>query len=200
MGEEIPREDFKHQYMAAGAQAFTSEIILKAWKNSGIRPFNPHIFTDQDFAPSMATSTEAHVPLSYPIQPHELPALEDVTAEEVELRNSWCDSEDDSASGTATWLPNTKCQHIASVLAPISQPTQSSSSIMPPALLESNPDLASYFLSMENKVNQLESRVQNLELDAEAKNDKLEAAKAHCAMALSQIRALNKQLNVKKKS
>ncbi|KAI6116656.1 hypothetical protein EDD16DRAFT_1708315 [Pisolithus croceorrhizus] len=159
----------------------------------------------------MATSTEAHVPLSYPIQPHELPALEDVATEEVNfgsecsdteddnvehLSDNQSDSEDDGASGTATQLPNANCQHVTSTFTPIAQPIQPS--IMPPALLESNPDLIPYFLSMENKVSHLEYRVQNLESDVEAKNDELEAAKAHCAIALSQIRALNKRLNVKR--
>ncbi|KIO11371.1 hypothetical protein M404DRAFT_128111, partial [Pisolithus tinctorius Marx 270] len=52
-GEEITREDFIKQYMTAHTKAFTSKIILKAWKNSSIHPLNPHLFNDQDFAPSM---------------------------------------------------------------------------------------------------------------------------------------------------
>ncbi|KIK78561.1 hypothetical protein PAXRUDRAFT_78346, partial [Paxillus rubicundulus Ve08.2h10] len=50
-GEEIPRQDFINQYMGACNQAFTEETITKAWKNSRIRPLNPHIFSD--FTPSM---------------------------------------------------------------------------------------------------------------------------------------------------
>ncbi|KIO01314.1 hypothetical protein M404DRAFT_76263, partial [Pisolithus tinctorius Marx 270] len=41
-GEEIMREDFINQYMTACTKAFMSEIIFKAWKNSGIHPLNPH--------------------------------------------------------------------------------------------------------------------------------------------------------------
>ncbi|KIK16661.1 hypothetical protein PISMIDRAFT_38408, partial [Pisolithus microcarpus 441] len=41
-GGEIPRSEFINQYMAARAAVFTAETITKAWKNSGIRPLNPH--------------------------------------------------------------------------------------------------------------------------------------------------------------
>ena len=218
------RQDFINQYMAARAQVFTLEIILKAWKNSGIRPLNPHIFKDQDFEPSMATSTEAHAPSSYPIQPHELLDLDDITTdleddgshsersdtEDEDLRHS-SDSGSDSKNGTEsdcgaevgsskTVQPLTDHprghQSVASPLPSTPHPIRSTT--MPPAVLKLNPELALYFLSLEDKVSQLTSRVQSLESNAEAKTGELEAAKAHCALALGQIGALNKRLNKKK--
>ncbi|KAI9512331.1 hypothetical protein F5148DRAFT_1279862 [Russula earlei] len=45
-------------------QAWT--LGLKAFKNSGIRPLNPDIFAEADYAPSRVSSTQAHTPLTYP--------------------------------------------------------------------------------------------------------------------------------------
>ncbi|KAL4080442.1 hypothetical protein J3A83DRAFT_4366767 [Scleroderma citrinum] len=189
--------------MAARTKVFTSEIILKAWKNSGICPLNPHLFKDQDFTPSMSTSTEAHVPSSYPVELHELPDLQDITTDDddkcssgsdtdnndaVSHVSSRSDTDDKSDDEVSTILPF--ADHCSAPrLAPTSLPIQSST--MPPTVLKSNPELVSYFSSLENRVNQLESRL-------EEKSGKLEVAKAHCVMALGQIRVLNKQLNSKK--
>jgi hypothetical protein len=38
-GEEMARADFINEYMVAHEKVFTTEIISKAWKNSGIWPF-----------------------------------------------------------------------------------------------------------------------------------------------------------------
>jgi hypothetical protein len=46
---------------------FKPNTILQAFKKSGIKPLNPNIFSDYDFAPSIATSTAVHVPFSFPI-------------------------------------------------------------------------------------------------------------------------------------
>ncbi|KAJ3985250.1 hypothetical protein F5890DRAFT_1553361 [Lentinula detonsa] len=40
--------------------------IEQAWRKSGIKPFNPDIFTDKDFAPSIPSSTQARFPESFP--------------------------------------------------------------------------------------------------------------------------------------
>jgi len=172
----------------------------------------------------VATSTEAHAPSSYPVQPHELPDPGDITTEEdndssnersdtkdedlQHSSDSGSDSEngaesDSGKAGSSKPLTNSHgdhaCQSIASPLPSVSHPIQSThSTIKPPAILKSNPELAFYFSSLEDKVNQLESRVQGLESDAEVKSGELEAVKAHCALALGQIGALNKRLNKKK--
>jgi hypothetical protein len=67
-GEEMPREDFIREYMAIRRAKFKPTTIISAFRKSGIRPLNPDIFTDEDYAPSIPTSTAAHVPSSYPTQ------------------------------------------------------------------------------------------------------------------------------------
>jgi hypothetical protein len=51
-GAEIPVQDFVKEYMLARDEAFKAETIEKAFKNSGIRPLNPDIFSEADYAPS----------------------------------------------------------------------------------------------------------------------------------------------------
>ena len=63
---EIPIQDFVKEYMHARAEAFKPETIQTAFRKSGICPINPKVFTDDDYAPSIPTSSRAHVPISYP--------------------------------------------------------------------------------------------------------------------------------------
>ena len=66
-GEEMPREDFIEEYMAIRAATFKPQTILSAFRKCGIRPLDQQVFSDEDFAPSIATSTTAtHVPLHFP--------------------------------------------------------------------------------------------------------------------------------------
>lgn len=44
-------------------------IILSAWRKSGIRPLNPEIFKDSDFAASFSSSIKLRFPPSFPISP-----------------------------------------------------------------------------------------------------------------------------------
>ncbi|THG93507.1 hypothetical protein EW026_g7744 [Hermanssonia centrifuga] len=69
--ENIAKGDFVREYMSVRAETMTKKVIVAAWQKTGLSPFNPDIFTEIDFAPSNATSTKAHVPLSFP-QPMEL--------------------------------------------------------------------------------------------------------------------------------
>ena len=54
------------EYFVARRKAFKSENILKAWKNSGLRPLNPDVFKSSDFAPCHSSSTQRHAPPSFP--------------------------------------------------------------------------------------------------------------------------------------
>jgi hypothetical protein len=65
-GEGIPRKRVVVEYMIAQKAAFTEHIILQAWRRSGIRPFNPGIFTEADYAPSNTTSTVPKLPTTFP--------------------------------------------------------------------------------------------------------------------------------------
>jgi len=67
-GEEMPREDFIKEYMAIRAATFKPQTILSAFRKCGICPLDRQVFSDEDFAPSIATSTTAtHVPPSFPV-------------------------------------------------------------------------------------------------------------------------------------
>lgn len=59
--------------------AFKSETILKAWRKAGIRPINPDIFTEADYAPSYSTSTQMHVPPSFP---RKMPSVPDASSDD----------------------------------------------------------------------------------------------------------------------
>ena len=65
-GIKINRYNFVPEYMEVRKKAITPELIKKSFSRTGIYPFNPDIFTDKDFAPSRATSRDAHLPPSYP--------------------------------------------------------------------------------------------------------------------------------------
>jgi hypothetical protein len=53
--------------MQARTRSIKENVILSAWKKTGIRPFNPQIFTDEDFGPSFASSTNRPLPKSFPV-------------------------------------------------------------------------------------------------------------------------------------
>lgn len=113
-GEEIRRADFVKEYMGVRKQTFLETTIRKAWEQSGIRPLNPGIFTERDFAPSFVTSTHAHVPSGYPDDPspsHSDDSLADCTDESEsdtqsssssESSDSDDNSDDDAASTTSS--------------------------------------------------------------------------------------------------
>jgi hypothetical protein len=62
------REDFVREYMQVCSKTFKPTTIIAAFWKSGCWPVNCDIFTDEDFAPSIPTSTSAHhVPSSFPI-------------------------------------------------------------------------------------------------------------------------------------
>src|SRR5882762_5390096 len=65
-GEEMPCQDFVQEYMGIQCATFKPNTILQAFKKGGIKPLNPDIFSDHDFAPSIPISTAAHIPSSLP--------------------------------------------------------------------------------------------------------------------------------------
>ena len=65
-GIKINQYNFVLEYLEVRKKAIMPELIKKSFSRTGIYPFNPDIFTDKDFAPSQATSRDAHLPPSYP--------------------------------------------------------------------------------------------------------------------------------------
>ena len=53
-------------YIQSTRDVMTKELITKAFEKTGLHPVNRQIFTEEDFAPSKASSTVAHVPSSFP--------------------------------------------------------------------------------------------------------------------------------------
>ena len=92
---EITQREFVVEYLAIRNKVFTPNLIQKAFKNTGIHPFNPNIFAAEDFAPSQVTSHKVHVPLSYP-EPHIQDEGEAVSSDRGDGWGSdWGDSDDD---------------------------------------------------------------------------------------------------------
>lgn len=65
-GYPMEIHDVVKEYMAVRKESFKSETILQAWRKSGLRPLDPSIFTEKDFAPSWVLSTQLHLPTSFP--------------------------------------------------------------------------------------------------------------------------------------
>jgi hypothetical protein len=62
----MTRQNVVKEYMIACTNSITEELILSAWRRSGIRPLNPGVFTEEDFASSYASSTSPPFPISFP--------------------------------------------------------------------------------------------------------------------------------------
>lgn len=52
--------------MVAQEKSFLENTILTAWRKSGICPLNSSIFQEEDYTPSINTSSKLHVPQDYP--------------------------------------------------------------------------------------------------------------------------------------
>ncbi|KAJ3750641.1 hypothetical protein DFH05DRAFT_1518782 [Lentinula detonsa] len=72
--------DIVKEYMECQRGAFKRMNIEQAWRKSGIKPFNPDIFTDKDFAPSIPSSTQAWFPESFPTR---LPQAPDASSDDA---------------------------------------------------------------------------------------------------------------------
>jgi hypothetical protein len=59
-------KDVVTEYFRVRKKAFKETTILKAWKNAGLRPINPNIFTAADFAPSHGSSIKCQAPSTFP--------------------------------------------------------------------------------------------------------------------------------------
>lgn len=65
-GEGLQKHAFVDEYMAVRSASITKESVVAAFRKTGIHPFNPDIFTKEDFAPSCVSSTKSNMPASYP--------------------------------------------------------------------------------------------------------------------------------------
>lgn len=67
-GQEMERGDLIREYIHVRNKVFTPSLIKKAWDRSGIttETWSADFFDSSEFAPSYVTSTETHVPPSFP--------------------------------------------------------------------------------------------------------------------------------------
>ncbi|KAG2132525.1 uncharacterized protein EDB93DRAFT_1255194 [Suillus bovinus] len=191
----MARADFVNEYMAAREKVFTTEIISKVWKNSGIRPFNPSIFTDRDFAPSMATSTEASVPASYPIHESDSNSSTDSsTSSDDDESDSTDDESEDEASDSNFPLVNlTGTSFVLPTQHTISTPsldTPSNSCLQWPLHSCNQRNM-----SQDSDISILQDQVRELESRVHAAESQVCAAEAHCTMVLSEVDTMKKKLH-----
>ncbi|KAI0714103.1 hypothetical protein C8Q72DRAFT_891972 [Fomitopsis betulina] len=64
-GQKVTHYNIIQEYMEAH-KVIAPELIRKAFEKTGIYLLNPYVFSDEDFGPSMASSSMAHVPASFP--------------------------------------------------------------------------------------------------------------------------------------
>ncbi|KAJ4466958.1 hypothetical protein C8R41DRAFT_925924 [Lentinula lateritia] len=81
-GVSMDLRDVVKEYMAVRDLSFKESTIKTAWRKSGINPLNPEIFSEADFAPSIASSTRMQLPASYPTR---LPRGPDVASSDAEF-------------------------------------------------------------------------------------------------------------------
>lgn len=64
----MPRESFVKEYMEVRHLSFKESTIQAAWRKSGYWPIDQTVFKNEDYAPSILTSTSSlHVPDSFPV-------------------------------------------------------------------------------------------------------------------------------------
>ncbi|KII90588.1 hypothetical protein PLICRDRAFT_106023, partial [Plicaturopsis crispa FD-325 SS-3] len=66
IGQIITKENLIDEYLAARDEVIRPSVIRSAFKKTGIQPFDPTVFGEQDYMPSYETSVIAHFPNSYP--------------------------------------------------------------------------------------------------------------------------------------
>lgn len=94
----IDRHNFIPEYLVVWKKAITQELIIKAFRKTGISPFNPSVFLEEDFGPSMTSSTTLHLPSSYPnLTPSSPPAIQTNDEDSDDNFILGCSSEKDNS-------------------------------------------------------------------------------------------------------
>ena len=88
-------KDVVKEYFEARKKVFKETTILKAWKNAGLRPINPNVFTAADFTPSHGSSIKCHAPSTFPSRmPHVPDASSDIEVFDPSTIQPSSDNED----------------------------------------------------------------------------------------------------------
>ncbi|KIL58603.1 hypothetical protein M378DRAFT_86304 [Amanita muscaria Koide BX008] len=94
-GITISRYNVVPEYLEVRKKAVTKDLIRTAFVKTGIYPVNRNVFSEEDFAPSMASSSCAHVPASFP---DDVPSSDAAipTDAESEGDSDYCELESDN--------------------------------------------------------------------------------------------------------
>jgi DDE superfamily endonuclease len=98
-GIRIDRQTVIPVYVKGTREAFTEELIAKAFRKSGLYPVNPDVFGPDDFAPAQASSISPHVPDSCPI---DFPSSDPVEPTDSEWYPE-SDAESEASKSTIIW-------------------------------------------------------------------------------------------------
>ncbi|KAF8132695.1 hypothetical protein K438DRAFT_1787841 [Mycena galopus ATCC 62051] len=193
-GEDIPVSDIVKEWMFVREKSFKVETIKQAWFKSGINldasglfpRLTPDIFTDADFAPSISTSTQLHLPATFP----PLPSSEGDDRDSLSPAGEASGAASGSSSSSAA---STSASASTSSSLPFSLPTLSyeypdSDDDEPPSDLE-GPALLEFYraAAVKAKAQRNEARAQR------------EGADAHAVMAGLHAQSLQQKLAAKGK-
>ena len=214
----MPREDFVKEYMVVRSVTFKSQTIRTAWRKSSCWPVDSTIFKDDDFAPSVSTSTTAtHVPASFPILLHGEHRFydEELDVDPIAVNNDIEEDEDNDSDSNPldsdTLDPEPEDDHgpvdrrdcIPSVLTgPNHEPTQpvlsagpSISQAIPPSSFYAQ--MPHYSRTRRRQGMGMKERLDQLEADNTSLHSRVATLEAHCAMAHSEIQDMKRRANAR---
>jgi len=192
---------------------FKSSTIRTAQRKSGCWPVDPTIFKDDDFTPSISTSTSAsHVPTSFPTPP---PLKHEFYDDEQDLglgnngEHDSSDSDSESDSGSESddddisqpCCSNNLSPDATSVSAPAAldhEMMQPSSALTLPSVSQTIPPRTFYVLITRSCASQgtsLKHQLDQLEDNNTALRSCISTLEAHCVMAQSEIQDLKCRTN-----
>ena len=187
-----------HEFMEVQKDFMTVPLIQKSFHVTGIYPFNPNIFTEEDFAPSQVFSVKAHTPASFPETiPSSNPAIPTDSDYNSEMYSSDVDSDfqvdpisPSDAESNADETPTTQSsppepsQVTCSITHKLSKALTNQHELLTLHTLQhlSHKDLVAHILNLQGSVH-------TLELEGQV-HDTLalcQSANAHCTIALCQL-------------
>lgn len=207
-GESIQIEDVVAEYLDVRSAGFQAQTILAAWAKSGIRPINPSIFTLDDFAPSADTSTESHLPPSFPTT---TPSFPDLSSDDFEWHpsmtlnndddeNSESDEDTESDVGTIITeepegpISSTSHGHLQEHHSKVTlRQTRSTSHTRSISSSSSVKSVQSFTLpDARDEIKRLRGQIEEIEAQRDA-------AEAHCMLAQRELSTLRFRMNRKEK-
>jgi hypothetical protein len=197
-GEEMPREQFVKHYMEVRQKTFKESTIINAFRKSGCWPINPDVFTDEDYSPSITTSTSlTHIHTSYPKMATQHKDDSDPESSDSDSNGS---SDEHATNPAVHLLPSYPV--LASTTTATTTTTTTSSFLptpIPPSVFYAHTRSRSS-KSHSGRVSAPTIQAENTELRARvtALESRVATAEAHAALARTEIQALKRKLNTKK--